>query len=267
MAAMSGPCQHRSMKRSPIVVAALALTLAAAAAPATGRISATLQLNGVLDVKVHPVDCPAGTPTTSGCYLNTGVGVIEGLGPATETYTVIADLSTSCAHVTFFGVVIAVAGKGEIDAALTDPYSCDPPPSATATTPFTITGGSGAYAGATGSGSVVTGPFNESSPGTGTDTDTWTGPLTVSGLDFDTTPPTIAGATNRAVTTKSRAGAHLHYTLTATDTVDGSLPVSCQPRSGFLFPLGRTPVTCTATDMSGNTATKRFTVTVKRARH
>ena len=40
------------------------------------------------------------------------------------------------------------------------------------------------------------------------------------------------------------------------------MAVSCNPPSGFIFPLGATPVTCTATDASGNQATAVFYVHV-----
>jgi HYR domain len=56
------------------------------------------------------------------------------------------------------------------------------------------------------------------------------------------------------------------FKVTATDDVDGAVPVSCQPRSGRRFPLGKPIVRCAATDSSGNTATAGFTVTVKRRR-
>ena len=41
--------------------------------------------------------------------------------------------------------------------------------------------------------------------------------------------------------------------------------VSCSKTSGSTFPIGTTTVTCTATDASGNTSSKSFTVTVKGA--
>jgi hypothetical protein len=51
----------------------------------------------------------------------------------------------------------------------------------------------------------------------------------------------------------------------------GRLPVSCTLRSGSLFAVGRTKVTCSATDSSGKHGPgpadgDRFTVTVKRGR-
>lgn len=50
---------------------------------------------------------------------------------------------------------------------------------------------------------------------------------------------------------------------TAADTVDGSVPVTCAPASGSIFPLGHTTVICTSTDSHGNTGQASFTVTVQ----
>jgi hypothetical protein len=52
------------------------------------------------------------------------------------------------------------------------------------------------------------------------------------------------------------------YTATATDVVDGSVPVSCTPASGATFAVGVTTVSCTASDSSGNVTGGSFTVTV-----
>ena len=38
---------------------------------------------------------------------------------------------------------------------------------------------------------------------------------------------------------------------------------TCNPPSDFVFPIGTTTVTCTATDKAGNTAKATFTVTVQ----
>jgi hypothetical protein len=53
------------------------------------------------------------------------------------------------------------------------------------------------------------------------------------------------------------------FTASAYDAIDRVVPVSCEPPSGSAFPIGRTTVTCKATDRSGNTATKSFVVTVQ----
>lgn len=126
--------------------------------------------------------------------------------------------------------------------------------------PFVVTSGSGVYAGAAGTGSmrgVVT--------DTGPVANTWTGTLNVAGLDFDTTPPTISGASDKVVKVKKGArGASVRYSVTASDAVDGARPVTCAPRSGSFFRLGKTKVRCSATDSSANPASASFTITVKR---
>ncbi|MHA3684048.1 HYR domain-containing protein [Leucobacter sp. HY1910] len=78
----------------------------------------------------------------------------------------------------------------------------------------------------------------------------------------DTTEPTVS--TPAAVTTEaeSAAGSVVTFTATASDTVDGSLPTSCTPASGELFPLGDTTVTCTAEDDAGNIGSASFVVSL-----
>ena len=79
----------------------------------------------------------------------------------------------------------------------------------------------------------------------------------------DTTPPLVGQAPDVAVTTGDPAGAAVTFTApSATDIVDADPVVSCAPASGSWFAVGTTPVTCTATDDSGNPATTSFDVTV-----
>jgi hypothetical protein len=57
----------------------------------------------------------------------------------------------------------------------------------------------------------------------------------------------------------------VQFTPAATDAVDGPLvpaAISCSPAAGSIFPLGTTPVTCSATDSRGNVGTGGLTVTV-----
>ncbi len=62
----------------------------------------------------------------------------------------------------------------------------------------------------------------------------------------------------------SSAGASVTYTgPTATDNVDGPVPVKCLPASGSTFALGTTEVTCSAEDAAGNPASASFNVTVQ----
>jgi hypothetical protein len=78
----------------------------------------------------------------------------------------------------------------------------------------------------------------------------------------DTTAPTInipASITARAT---SPAGAVVFFLVTATDGGDPHPRVICTPASGSLIPIGRTVVTCTAIDASGNAASATFTILV-----
>ena len=61
-------------------------------------------------------------------------------------------------------------------------------------------------------------------------------------------------------------GANVTFTVSATDIVDGSVPVSCQVQSGDTFQLGTTTVNCQATDSSNNTGYGSFPVTVQDTR-
>ncbi|MFJ8788701.1 HYR domain-containing protein [Streptomyces sp. NPDC102462] len=78
----------------------------------------------------------------------------------------------------------------------------------------------------------------------------------------DVTAPVVT-VVDRTVQATDGDGTVIDFTATAEDTVDGTLPVTCDPASGSLFPVGTTRVTCTATDSSGNTGTgtAAFTVT------
>ena len=86
----------------------------------------------------------------------------------------------------------------------------------------------------------------------------------IGGLEFDTTAPVLHGARNKLVAAPRGAKrALVRYALTAKDDVDGAVPVSCRPKSGSRFRIGRTRVSCSATDSSANTGTASFAVLVK----
>ncbi|MFD7622012.1 VWA domain-containing protein [Streptomyces sp. NPDC059802] len=67
------------------------------------------------------------------------------------------------------------------------------------------------------------------------------------------------------VRAKDKKGARVTYAATAEDATDGTLPVTCSPASGSLFPVGRTTVTCSATDSAGNTGTDTADIEVLEA--
>ena len=77
----------------------------------------------------------------------------------------------------------------------------------------------------------------------------------------DTTPPKLSIPLDMTVQA-SGTGAVVTFSASASDLVDGSIPITCTPASGSTFPLGTTTVTCSATDKTGNEASGSFKVTV-----
>ncbi|MFF2406003.1 HYR domain-containing protein [Streptomyces sp. NPDC058092] len=80
--------------------------------------------------------------------------------------------------------------------------------------------------------------------------------------DIDAPVVTVDDLTVRA---KGKKGARVTYDATAQDATDGTLPVTCTPPSGSLFPVGSTTVTCSATDSAGNTGTDTAQIEVLEA--
>ena len=156
-----------------------------------------------------------------------------------------------------------VANKGEIDFVIAA-SECVVEGSGVSTDAFTVTGGAGLYAGASGSGTVYH-TASLSSDGNVHGYETWTGTLSVPGLDFDTTAPVLTGAANKTVKAKKGArSARASFQVTAQDDKDGAVPATCVPRSGSRFRVGRTVVKCSATDSSANAASASFKITVRR---
>jgi hypothetical protein len=79
----------------------------------------------------------------------------------------------------------------------------------------------------------------------------------------DTTTPTLSLPGTVTVEATGPSGATATFTTSATDLVDGSVPVTCDHLSGSTFPLGSTTVQCSATDAHNNTAHGSFTVLVQ----
>jgi hypothetical protein len=87
---------------------------------------------------------------------------------------------------------------------------------------------------------------------------------TAFGLDVfkDTVAPILDVPADITAAPTSIAGAPVSYTVSATDNVDGTDPVTCAAPSGSTFGFGTTTVSCSSTDTAGNTATGSFNVTV-----
>ena len=81
----------------------------------------------------------------------------------------------------------------------------------------------------------------------------------------DTTGPAFAPIPGTVVAFASGTnGAKVTYQKpTAVDAVDGTSKVNWTPAPGSLFPVGKTPITCAASDLHGNTSRATFTLWVQ----
>ena len=79
----------------------------------------------------------------------------------------------------------------------------------------------------------------------------------------DKTPPTIVVPSNLKLDAVTGKGTIVDYgKVTATDSVDLNVAVSCTPQTNSLFPIGKNSVDCSATDKYGNTSKKSFIVNI-----
>lgn len=250
------------------VVIALALGILATAAPAAasrGRAAGTLQLADVnLKGAYVGADCPQGTPDGDLCWTISTKGVVRGLGTVSESGVLAVSGSHTECEVWQSTPVLTVAGKGTIELSVKNPPGvCFNGATGAPVNPalvFTVTGGTGAYAGASGNGTLDTVgvAYLQAS-------DMLDGTIVAPATTFDLTPPAFTGASAKIVRVpKGKRSVHVRYAVSANDSVDGAVPATCTPASGTSFRIGHTRVTCTASDSSDNTATKSFTIIVKR---
>ena len=259
----------KTLRVKLLIATALALSaVGIVVATASAFIAGNLSLQGNLRLTSTAVTCPPEAPSGAiECRARTGSGSIPGLGGVSETYlwsygagsppcpaTLVKPLATTGRFV--------VAGKGEINFALAQGARCvDVDPVRNEPQDFTIIGGTGSYLGASGSGKV------QPAVSGGVGFETWTGQITAPGLEFDVAPPTLSGATSKTVRApKGARRVRVTFTVTASDNVDAQVPVTCTPRSGSRFAIGRTAVSCSETDSSANTGSTSFGITVRKAR-
>ncbi len=259
-------------RKGRLLVAALgtALVTVAAVPVASGGGAATkgtLPLRAVLGMTSVGAPCPPEAPSDVGCYSRQGTGLVPGLGNVTEAYFYFARTGCGTSGYTVLASTgrLAVEGKGAIEVFLAGNPECRPQFTYGLSRDFTVIGGTGAYAGASGSGTLT--HAGSQTPRGVVGTDTWVGSLVVPGREFDLSLPAIRGAVDKTV--RARRGqkrVRVSYRVSAQDEIDGVVPVSCRPASGSWFKVGRTVVRCSATDTSGNTVTASFTVAVKSGR-
>jgi hypothetical protein len=79
----------------------------------------------------------------------------------------------------------------------------------------------------------------------------------------DSTRPVLSLPPDQTLEATGPGGAVATFTGSATDDLDGPVPVTFAPPSGSLFPLGTTVVQATARDFAGNEGTGKLHITVK----
>jgi len=251
------------MKTVVMLMLGAVLATALPAAARRTRAADTLQIpDAILKGAFGGIDCPQGSPSDALCWTINNKGSVRGLGMVSESgVLVVRGPHTSCEQWQS-APTLTVAGKGTITLSVQTPGCLSDVSGAAlqAEQQFTVTGGTGSYAGASGSGTLLSVgvPYTHGS-------DMITGTLDAPATTFDLSPPTFAGASAKTLRMpKGKRSARVKYVVRASDAVDGPVPAACEPASGSAFEIGRTEVTCTATDSSGNTATARFTITVRR---
>ena len=260
------------VRRSIAAFVLVTLVLVVDAPGAPSRALGTFDLNVTFNAgyRFGEEFCPPERrPGMTDCIRFTGAAGVRGLGTVTETYVKYFADVCGAQVVQPERVVFAVKGKGEIHIAMQHPVCAAPAPSEAGPIAGTVTGGTGRFAGASGSlqfRTVVSAASAGPRGFTGSSRDTWTGAIVIPGLEPDLTPPVITATATAARAPKKAKRVRVRYKVGARDAVDGTVAANCQPRSGSRFKIGRTKVTCTATDSSLNKATVIFTVTVKRRR-
>jgi len=240
------------MRRSALagVVATLLGLVLAQPATTTPSTTASLRFSLKLGVILGGDACPPGTPDVAHCVGHAGTVSVKGLGSVHLHGLHVVDPSDqTCPKGTMTGELVTVHGTLLLSGAAPQ---CVNVTFGYGNYPVTITGSDG-FAGVTGSGLVANGAGSYIVSGT----------ITAPSALFDVDAPTFTGAANRTVKSPTGHGVRVRFTVKAHDDVDSAVPVTCKPRSGLLFRIGRSRVTRTATDTSANTATRSFTVTVK----
>lgn len=207
------------------------------------------------------------------CFDHSATPVVPGMGRVSLSFTAWQTyFGPDCVHLAVADGSIVIAGKGTLRFAGAKTGCAgsisDGNLILKGKVPVSVTGGDGDFVDGSGQGTLTL-----LSSGSGTDTSAGpaTGALELA-LDLpngalDITPPTISGAVSRHVRAVGNAErVRVAYRVSAHDAADGRVPVSCRPRSGSHFRIGRTDVRCSATDRSANETTVRFRITVTRAK-
>jgi HYR domain-containing protein len=252
------------LRTAPVSLAGTRAADTREAARSAGDDASVLRFQAGVTFHVGDVgSCPVGTSPLISCYRFAGQTVVPGLALASFDFRLFIDRSDPknlCSTWTIKdGVLFSPKGSVRF---VGQSQGCQPiAEGGSGTFQYQFTGGDGPFAAASGSGTAA---FAAGDLVSLTSHAQWTGTLDVPGYTFDTAEPTFSRVAKRVVKIPRGRGAHVRYAPKAQDAIDGSVPVTCTPQSGSFFALGRSRVTCLASDTSGNTATASFLVIVKR---
>jgi hypothetical protein len=260
------------MFRRTLTIAVLSVTASAvllAFAPATPADSASLHVSILWTGQ--DATCPPGYSATTMCHLRAaGPVTVPGFGFVSQSYVFAAETAAcpdSQQKALSYPATLTVERKGELFLSVAGSDKClstDTTEVLDVTQTFTVTGGSGVFAGASGSGTLTRTDTGFAAHGFGVDH--WDGTLAAPNYVPDLTPPTIKGAHNRLLhAPRGVKRLRVRYKVTALDYADGALRPTCRPRSGSRFRVGRrTTVHCSVSDLSANLTRAKFKVVVRR---
>lgn len=266
------------MKRARIAgivlagLAALATVASVSSAGATETFTARSDFGGGWTANPCTQSLPQGADHQL-CFDHKATPLVPGLGRVSLSFTAWQTyFPPDCAHLAVADGSLVTAGKGTLHFAGTKTgcagSTSDGNLMLKGEVPVSVTGGDGDFLDGSGQGTLRL-------VSSGTATNNFSGPATGKlelALDlpngtFDIIPPTISGARSKHVHVTGKAKrVRVAYRVTAHDAVDGHVPISCKPRLSSPFRIGRTKVTCSATDRSANKTTTRFTVQVTRTK-
>ena len=250
-------------RRSVVARWAVAVGAAVAACVVAAPAGATpLPLDRVLPGDWEVADCIEG-PSRVRCFLVEFGGLVPGLGDVTFHERVLqsGDLDDAlCEPQVRYGTIVAPRGTVDYVA-----HGIDCPGTREllggyrgVVVTWDVVGGTGAYVGATGSGTGTVRPDEE---------EVFVhmlGTVDVPGVEFDTAPPVLSGIP-RTMRVRGAGRTTVRFAKpVARDAVDGDVAVTCTPASGSRFARGPTTVECSAADSSGNVAEARFRVLVRK---
>lgn len=249
--------QVRRLGSIAIFVTAVML-VGSAAAPGSVREGPTLVFDVSIVSKFVETTCPPGLSKGTECFRYNAGKIVSGLGRTSLAWNETINRTGSC------GIWKILDGSW-ITPKGTIPFS------GTSEGCPSVNEGTGATVqimfapGSSGASGTATAKFGQAHiSAIKTEPVRWGGTLAIPNVTFDTTPPEIAHVANKVVKMDRGHRGRAFYKVAARDAIDGLLKTKCRPRSGSFFPIGRTRVTCSATDTSGNAASTSFLVIIKR---